>query len=141
MHCAQTPLLWVPIGDVSRITSGALHLHFNPIGSRQFEISLNDRPGKVVHFFERVPFAIVNVSLPMPRRVSTRACSAKHEELRIGGPLPFLNIAAMLTIRRFKVLRREDCAFHVADLYSRFIERRVWMSSYGQNAGPQLLIR
>jgi hypothetical protein len=75
------PLLWMSIRDVSRITSGALHLDFNPIGSGQFEVPLDNWPGKVVHFFEHVSFAIVKVSLPMPRRVSTGACSAKHEEL------------------------------------------------------------
>jgi hypothetical protein len=36
----------------------------------------------------------------------------------------------MLTVRRFKVLGREDHAFHVADLDSRFIEWRVRMSPH-----------
>src|SRR6266480_7766320 len=102
MQCAQTPLLWMSTGDVSRITSGALYLDFDPVGGSQFEVSLDDRSGKVVHFFAHLPFAIVKVSLPMPRRVSTGACSAKHEELRIGRPPAFLNVAAMLTIWRLK---------------------------------------
>jgi hypothetical protein len=125
MQCAQMPLLWMSIRDVSRITSGALHLDFNPIGSGQLEVPLDNWPGKVVHFFEHVSFAIVKVSLPMPRRVSTGACSAKHEELRIGRPLPFLNVAAMLTVRRFKVLGCQGAAFDVANLDSRFIDDRA----------------
>ena len=115
--------------DIAGITRGALHLDFDPIGSSQFEVSLDDRTCEIVHFFEYFSFAIVKVSLPMPWRVSTGTRRAENEELRIRRPLHFLNVAAVLAIRRFKVLGRQDGAFHVADLHSRFIEWRVGMFS------------
>ena len=115
----------MPRGDVLGITGRALHLDLDPIGYSQFEVSLDNRPCEVIYFFECVPAAIVEVSLPMPRRVSTATCGAENEELRIGRPLHFLNVAAMLAIRRLKVLGRQDGAFHIADLDSRFIEWRI----------------
>jgi hypothetical protein len=81
------------------ISGGAVHLNFDPIGGSQFEVSLDDGPSEVIHLFKQVPAAIVEVSLPMPLRVSTRARRAENEELRIGRPSGFLNVTAMLTIR------------------------------------------
>ncbi len=129
MQRTQAPLDGVSSVDIARITRGALHLDFDPIGSSQFEVSLDDRPCEVVYFFECVSAAIVEVSLPMPRRMSSRTGGAENKELRIRRPLHLLNVAAVLAIRRLKVLSRQDGAFHVADLDSRFVERRVGMSS------------
>jgi hypothetical protein len=126
MYRAQTPFLQVAIRDVSRITSRALHLDFDPVRSTKFEVSLDGGPSEVIHLFKQVPAAIVEVSLPMPRRVSTRARGAENEELRIGRSSGFLNVTVMLTIRRLKILGRQDHGFHVVNLDSRFIERRVW---------------
>lgn len=131
MQRAQTPFLRVSIGNVPRIRGSALHLDLDPIGSSQFEVSLDDGPGELVHLFEHVPFAIVEVRLPMPRRVSTGTRGAENEELRIGRPLRFLNVAAMLTIRRLKVLSRQGDASHVVNLDSGFIERGAGMFSNG----------
>ena len=129
MQRAQTPFLRMPGADVSRISGSALHLDLDPIGSSQFEVSLDDGSGEVVHLFEHVPLAIVEVRLPMPRRVSTGTRGAENEELRIGRPLHFLNVTSMLTIRRLKVLGRQDGAFHVVNLDPRFVERRAGMFS------------
>jgi hypothetical protein len=38
--------------DVSRIRLGPLHRDFNPIGSGEREITLDDWAGKIVDFFE-----------------------------------------------------------------------------------------
>jgi len=140
MQRAQAALDGVSSVDIPRITSGALHLDFDPIGCSQFKVSLDNWSCEVVDFFEHVPLAIIKVSLLMPRRVSAAARSAENEELRIRRPLHFLNVTTMFAIRGFEVLSRQDRAFHVADLDSRFIERRVGMSSNRQHTGPQLLI-
>ena len=131
MQRAQTPFLRMPGADVSRISGSALHLDLDPIGSSQFEVSLDDGSGEVVHLFEHVPLAIVEVRLPMPWRMSTATRGAENEELGIGRPLVFLYIAAVLAIWRFKVLGRQDRAFHVTNLDSGFVERRIRMSTDG----------
>ena len=117
------------ISDISRITRGALHLHFDPVRSRQFEISFDDWPGEVVYFSERVRSAVVKVSLPMPRGVSTGARGAEHEKLRVRRPLHFLNVAAVLTVWRLEVLGRAHSTLHVVNFDARFIEWRVDMLS------------
>ena len=81
MQRAQAPLDRVSRVDIAGIIRGALHLDFDPIGSSQFEVSLDDRACEVVHFFKCFPLAIVKVSLPMPRRVATATCRAEDEEL------------------------------------------------------------
>ena len=124
MQRAQPPFHRVPGDNVSRISGCALHIDFDPIGSSQFEIPLDDWPREIVHLFERVPFAIVEVSLPMPRRVPTGTCRAENEELLIGRPLGFLNVTSMFTIRRLKVLGRQDGTFQFVTLSSGFLEWR-----------------
>jgi len=104
MQRAQTPFLRMPIGNVLRISGSTLHLNFDPIGSSQFEVPLDDRAGEVVHLLEGFAFPIVEVSLPMPRRVSSRTGSAENKELRIWRPLHFLNVTPMLAIRDLKSL-------------------------------------
>ena len=111
MQRAQATFFRVSIGDIPGISGGPLHLDFDPIGRTQFEVSLDDRPGKVVHFSECVSAAIVEVSLPMPRRMSSGTGSAENEELRIRRPLHFLNVTSMLAIRRLKILGRQHRAF------------------------------
>src|SRR4029077_15403780 len=129
MQRAQASLFRVPGSDIRRISRSALHLDFDPIGSTQFKVPLNDGSREVVHFFEHLPFAIVEIRLPMPRRVSTRTCGAENKELRIGGPLHFLNVTSMLAIRRLEILRCQDGAAHVTNLDARFVEGRTGMSS------------
>jgi hypothetical protein len=131
MQRAQAPLDGVSSVGIAGITRCALHLNFDPIGSSQFEVSLDDGTCEVVHFFERISFAIVEVRLPMPWRVPARTRGAKNEELGVGRPLVFLYIAAVLAIWRLKVLGCQDAAFHVADLNSGFVKRRIGMSTDG----------
>ena len=99
LHHAQPPFHRVPIDNVTRISGGALYLDFDPVGTSQFEVPLDDGPGEVVHLSKGFPSSIVEVSLPMLGRMSTATCCAKNEELRVGRPLGLLNIAAVLTIR------------------------------------------
>ena len=122
MQRAQTAFLRVAVDYVARIASRTLHPHFDPVRSTQSEVSLYDGPGKVIHFFEHLSFAIVKVSLPMPRRVSAATCRAKNEELRVGRPLGFLNVTAVLAIRRLEILCCQDAAVHILNLDLRFIE-------------------
>src|SRR5882724_3094688 len=119
------------IGNVGWVTGRALHLDLDPIGSTQFEVSLNDRSGKIVDFFKHLPFAITKICLPMPRRMPTGARGAEDEELRIGRPLSLLDVAAVLTIGRLEAFGRQDGACHVTNLDSRFVEWRIRMSSNG----------
>ena len=121
----------MPIGNVHWITGRALHLDLDPIGSTQFEVSLDYRACEVVHFFECFSFAIVKVGLPVPGRMPAATCGAENKELRIGRPPVFLYIAAVLAIWGLKVLGCQDAAFHVADLDSRFVEWGIGMSTDG----------
>ena len=140
MQRTQAPLLGMSGVDVSRISSRALHLDLDPIGRTQSKVSLDDRTGEVVHLLERLLFAIVKVGLPMPRGVATGACGAEDEELRIGGPLPFLNIAPVLTVRGLEIFRGQDAACHVPNLNPRLIKWRVRMFADRQDARSQLLV-
>ena len=121
----------MPIGNVHWITGRALHLDLDPIGSIQFEVSLNDGSGKIVHFLKHLPFPIIKICLPMPRRMPTGARGAEDEELRVGRPLSLLNVAAVLTIGRLEAFGRQDGACHVTNLDTGFVEWRIRMSSNG----------
>jgi len=119
------------IGNVHWITGRALHLDLDPIGSTQFEVSLNDGSGKIVHFLKHLPFPIIKICLPMSRRMPTGARGAEDEELRVGRPLGLLNVAAVLTIGRLEAFGRQDGACHVTNLDTGFVEWRIRMSSNG----------
>jgi hypothetical protein len=57
--------------DVSRIRLGPLHRDFNPIGSGEREITLDDWAGKIVDFFECIYSPVVEIGLPMPGGMTT----------------------------------------------------------------------
>lgn len=121
----------MPIGNVHWITSRSLYLDLDPIRSTQFEVPFDDRPGEIVDFLKSFALPIVEVRLPVPRRMPTRTRSAEDKETRVGRPLGLLDVAAMLTIGRLEVFGRQERACHITNFDTGFVKWRVRVSPNG----------
>lgn len=71
MEGAELSFDLVASHNVSRIRLGSLHRDFNPIWSREREITLDDWAGKIVSFFKSICSPVVEIGLPMPGGMTT----------------------------------------------------------------------
>src|ERR1700720_3507977 len=139
MEGAELSFDLVPGHDVCRICLGSLYRDLNPVRSRESEITLDDRAGKIVDFFECVCPPIVEIGLPMPGGMTTRTGCAKDVKLRVRCPLVFLHIASVFTVGGPEIFEGENVIAHVMNFDPRFIERRTMFSDRG-HASSQFLI-
>ena len=110
--------------DVARIGRRALHGCLYDIGRFDCEVEFNHCPDCVVEQRELILFPAVKIGVPVPGRMPARALGAEHEKIRIGRPRRMHNAAALIAFGRSKIARRNHFARRVANIDTRFVQRR-----------------